>query len=392
MTKRIRVLAITGSRADFGIASSLLHGLRENPKFDLRIVATGGHLVKRLGCTYTEIERAGFDIYAKVKIAPAQDTGQAVAEASGRGMARLAGVIGECQPDVVVLVGDRYETLSAAFAAYLMQVPVAHMHGGELTTGAMDDAIRHAITKLSHIHFVSTKEYGRRVRQMGEEAWRVRVVGAPGLDALRKQGLMSVAELTETLGFDPRSPTVLLTYHPATLSDEPPGPTFDMIAGVLSEFNGHIVITGPNTDPGSGDVLASIDRFVADCECACHIPSLGHKAYMSLMRYARCMVGNSSSGIIEAASFRLPVLNIGERQAGRHHARNVVDVASTQQAVRRGLYKVTSESFRKSLSGLRNPYGQGLAWKKMMAVLEDMPDRRTLLTKDFCDISWKKAQ
>ena len=392
MSKRKRVLAITGSRADFGIASSLLRALKDSPKFDLRVVATGGHLVRQLGSTYREIERAGFDIYAKVKLTPAQDTGQAVAEATGQGMARLAGVIGECRPDVVVLVGDRYETLAAASAAYLMQVPVAHVHGGERTIGAMDDAIRHAITKLSHIHFVSTAEYGRRVRQLGEEPWRVRVVGAPGLDALREHELTTVAELTERLGFDPRTPTALVTYHPATLSDEPPGPSFDMIARALSRFDGHIVITGPNTDPGSGDILAAIDRFVARCGCARHIPSLGHTTYLSLLRYARCMVGNSSSGILEAASFRLPVLNIGRRQAGRHRPRNVVDVASTKQAVTRGLAKVTSESFRGSLLGLRNPYGQGLAWKKMMAVLEKMPDRQKLLNKDFRDMPAGKAR
>jgi len=384
--KKRTIVAVTGTRAEFGIMRSLLLRLRDHQAFRLRIVATAGQLRQELGSTWQEIEAHGFTIDAKVPMRVRADDRQAVAETAGYGAMNLAKVVTELGADLVLLTGDRYEALAAAMAAYLQAVPIIHLHGGELTFGAMDDSIRHAITKLAHVHFTSTAVYARRIRQMGEEPWRVHNVGAPSLDGLRDEKPPGNDELAEIIGFDPAEPTVLLTYHPATAADEPPGRTFRTIARALDAFDGHILVTGPNADPGSREILREIGTWSRRNRRVAHVPSLGHRAYLALLARAVAMVGNSSSGIIEAASFRLPVLNIGDRQAGRLRPRNVVDTAASAAAIARGLRRVLSRRFRRSLRGLRNPYGAGRSAGKMLSVLERLPDRSTLLHKEFRDL------
>ena len=380
------VLAITGSRAEFGIMQSLLAALREAPDFRLSLVVTGGHLVESLGQTWREIEQAGFDIARKIPMAASDGSRASMAETVGQGTAELARAIVEIAPDWVLLVGDRYETFAAAAASYLVHVPVVHLHGGEITRGAIDDALRHAITKLSHVHFASTAEYAARIRQLGEEPWRVHVVGAPGLDAAAEAELLPAGLLAERIGFDPAAePPAILTYHPATLASEPPGATFALLADALAERHLPVVITGPNTDPGSGAILDEIHRFVQRYPRAVHRPSLGHLGYLSLLNAACCMVGNSSSGIIEAASFKLPVLNVGRRQDGRARGKNVIDAEADGAGIAAGLEKVLDPAFAESLSDLVNPYGEGQAWPKMLAALRQLPDRQTLLVKGFVD-------
>jgi UDP-hydrolysing UDP-N-acetyl-D-glucosamine 2-epimerase len=301
-------------------------------------------------------------------------------------MARLAEAISRIDPDGVLLVGDRYETFAAASAAYLCHVPVAHCHGGEITRGAMDDALRHAITKLSHVHFASTEQYAGRIRQLGEEPWRVHVSGAPGLDTLRDAPLLSGAELAPTIGYDPSvEPTAVLTYHPATLADEAPGATFELLARALEMRDLRVVITGPNADPGSEEILAGIRAYTARSDRAMHAPSLGHLRYMSLLACAACMVGNSSSGIIEAGSFALPVVNVGRRQEGRTSGPNVIHVEADAAGIKRGIDQALSDETRQSLEGMENPYGSGRSWEKILNVLGRLPSREALLCKGFSD-------
>ena len=384
-TSTKHILAITGTRAEFGVMLSLLEALRADRRFRLSVMATAGHLMPQLGSTWKEIEQQGFSLVSKVPMKLGDHSPSAIAQAGGQGVRDIARSLRRIQPDLVVLTGDRYETLAAAMAAFLCMIPIVHLHGGEMTIGAMDDSLRHAITKLSHVHFASTRAYGRRLRQLGEEKWRVHVVGAPSLDGLLNKPMLTADELSRRIGLDVSEPTVMVTYHPATLVDEPPGKTFDHIARALERRGINVIVTGPNADPGSGEILAAIRRFTRRYARVRHIPSLGHQAYLSALACMQAMIGNSSSGIIEAASFRLPVVDIGQREGGRVAPANVVNVPPTAAGIEKGLRKVLSAGFYSSLKRLKNPYGDGRSAPRMMKILTYLPPRAVLLAKRFVD-------
>jgi UDP-hydrolysing UDP-N-acetyl-D-glucosamine 2-epimerase len=284
---------------------------------------------------------------------------------------------------MLVLLGDRYETLAAASAALPFNIPIAHIHGGALTEGATDDAIRHAISKMSHLHFVAARAYAQRLRRLGEERWRITVSGAPGLDAVRRLARMSPAELEGDLGVPIGSATLLVTYHPETL--DPDRAHVAELLAALDRIDAPIVITSPNADPGRGAIQRAIETFVRRGPDRVLVANLGQRRYLSLLAAVGAMVGNSSSGIIEAPSFHLPVVNIGGRQRGRLRARNVIDAPARRGDIERAIRRALSPRWRRSLRGLRNPYGDGSAPRRIAAVLARTPLDGRLLVKRFAD-------
>lgn len=379
-----RLAAVSVGRSDYGIYRPVLRRLASMPDTHVRVIAGGAHLSPYHGHTIDEICDDGFDV-EPVEMLLATDSSEGVAKSVGLGVVSFAQSFGRSGVDLLIVLGDRYEMFSAAAAALPMLVPVAHLHGGEKTTGAFDDALRHAITKLSHLHFVSTEAYRRRVLQLGEEPWRVTVSGAPGLDAFLSEPKLVPETIRERFGLDVESPFVLATFHPVTL--DPAG-----LAGELDAFFHGVasaqmpaVFTMPNADPGASNIRARIADFVAAHPGSVVVESFGARAYPTVLSRAMAMIGNSSSGIIEAPSFGLPVVNIGSRQHGRVRAANVIDVDPTPGAVSEGVARALSPAFRASLANMTNPYGDGSAAERIAEVLTTVPLDLRLIQKQFVD-------
>jgi UDP-hydrolysing UDP-N-acetyl-D-glucosamine 2-epimerase len=382
MTRRICI--VTGSRADYGLLRWLMHDLRLDPAARLQILATGMHLSPEYGLTYREIEADGFAIDQRVEIGLADDSALGIAESVGRGVAGCAKAFERLRPDIVVLLGDRFEILAAAEAAMLARLPLAHIHGGEASEGAIDEAIRHAITKMAHLHFVAAEPYRRRIIRMGEHPDRVVTVGAPGLDALQRLRLLGRAELAAALGYAWRSINLLVTYHPATLSRPPPSIAMGELLGALAAVpDAGIVFTKPNADHDGRVIAAMIDEF-----CAAHAArarayvSLGQLNYLSLMAECSAVIGNSSSGIIEAPALGRPTVNIGARQRGRLRAPSVIDCADAVGAIEAAIGRALDPAFQRIAAARVSPYGGGGAAAAMKRVLLAAPLDR-ILVKSF---------
>lgn len=379
----LRVAVVTVGRSDYGIYFPVLRLLRDDQKVDLRLVVAAAHLDPKYGNTVQEIEGDGFSIAARVPMTTRRDSREDIAVAIGAGIQEFTSAYRHIQPDILLMLGDRYEMFAAAIAALPSRIPIAHIHGGELTFGAMDDAIRHSITKLSHIHFAATSEYAQRIKQLGEESWRVHATGSPVIDSILSLESIPRAELEAEIGLD-LSQTLLITYHPATLEAGPA----EHITNLLTAVSGsgyNLVFTYSNADPHSSDIMRSIKAFVDKSPNARLIANLGHRKYHNLQRYVTAMVGNSSSGIIEAASFHLPVVNIGTRQAGRLRPANVIDVGESKEEICGGIEVAVSSEFRRSIAKLENPYGDGTAAQKIVSVLKAVEIGPALLMKKFVD-------
>lgn len=367
-----RIAAVTGSRAEYGLLHPLLVLLRDADWADLRIVATGMHLSPAHGLTYREIEADGFIIDERVEMLAGTDTRLATAVSMGEGLARIAEALARLAPDAVVLLGDRYEVLSAAAAALVLGIPVAHLHGGELTEAAVDDAIRHAVTKMSWLHFVAAEPYARRVLQMGEEADRVFTVGAPGLDNVRTTPLLPPEEALGRLGGRPGGATLLVTFHPETAGAGDPSAQVSELLAALDELGCGVLFTMPNADPGNLAIRTAIEAWVAAHEDRAEaVTSLGRVRYLSALAAADAVVGNSSSGIIEAPSVCTPTVNVGDRQRGRVRADTVVDCSVERSAIVSAVRAVLEPGFRERCAGAVNPYGDGHAAERISAVLRE---------------------
>ncbi len=377
---------VTGARSDYGLLRPVLERIESDPALELRLYVSGMHLSREYGHTVDEIEADGRQIAERVPVLEFGDEPAGIAKAMGTGTIGFAEVFDRARPDVLLLLGDRFETHAAAVAAVPFVLPVAHIHGGESTEGLIDEALRHSITKLSHLHFAATEEYARRIIQLGEEPWRVEVTGAPGLDAIAASAPLDAVELTRRYRVDLDEPTLLVTYHPVTLEYEHVRERVGELLAALDESGHHVVFTYPNADTGSTGVLDLIGRFVERSERATLVTNLGSDAYFSFMRRARAMVGNSSSGIIEAASFELPVVNVGARQQGRIHGENVIDVPERRDEILAAIRRATSDEFRRAIDGLRNPYGDGHASERIVAKLRDVPLDGRLLVKRFHEV------
>lgn len=378
---------VTTSRADYGIYLPVLRRIQDEPGLALRLLVTGMHLSRRFGMTVKDIEADAFVISERVKMLSNLDDPQAIAKAMARGTAGFAEVFARSRPDILVVLGDRFEMHAAAIAALPFKIPVAHIHGGELTEGAIDDALRHSMTKLSHLHFVATEDYGRRLVQMGEEPWRVTIAGAPSLDNLANLKRLSSADLEIRFGLRVTTDTILVTFHPATLEFEDAGRQVEELMTALKVSGRPIIFTMPNADTGGQVIREHIRRFIRSEPSAQWVESLGTEGYFSVLALCAAMVGNSSSGLLEAPSFGLPVVNVGSRQRGRVRGANVIDVDNGWENIVDGIRQATDPVFRKSLQGMANPYGDGKAAHRIVSKLAEVTISTGLIIKRFHDIA-----
>lgn len=381
-----KIALFTGTRAEYGLLYWLMKDLQANDQFELQVIVSGMHLSPEFGETWREIEQDGFHIDAKVEMLLSSNTPVGVVKSMGIGTLGFADALDKLQPDMVVVLGDRFEALAFVQAALIMQIPIAHLHGGEITEGAYDDAIRHAISKMANLHFVAAESYRRRVIQMGESPDRVFNVGAIGLDHLRRSPKMSLAELAESLDFPLRLPYLLVTYHPVTAEEENPEQSFMALLGALDAFPEHqIILTYPNADNGGRAIIPLLEAYAQrHPERVLAIPSLGFRRYLSAVSMASAVVGNSSSGIIEVPAFGVPTVNIGVRQRGRLAAGSVLHCEPDAEAIERVLRLALSEEFSDSSKSTVNPYGQGNAAEAIVSVLENFDGT---FNKTFYDLS-----
>jgi len=377
---------VTVARSDYGIYRPLLKQIAEAPGLDLRVVVGGAHLSSEFGMTVREIEADGFPIEQRVEMPTPSDAPEGTVTSMSYGLARFGNLFARFLPDILVVLGDRFEMCAAALAALPFRIPLAHLHGGELTQGATDDAMRHCMTKLSHLHFVSTEAYARRVRQLGEDPRRVFVTGALSMDAIRCAPKVTLQQFRDKYGLQLERPFLLVTYHPVTLEYDRTDRQIGELLAALHEFDIPVLFTMPNADAGGRIIRRRIDAFVRSHRRAVPVESLGSEGYLGALSLAAAMVGNSSSGMVEALPFRLPVVNVGTRQQGRVRGANVIDVGYEKQAVSAGVRKALSDEFRSSLRDMDNPYGDGHAAERIVRVLGTAELDTDVVKKRFHDV------
>lgn len=385
----MRTIAVfTGTRADYGLLKGLMRAIKQDGELNLQVIAAGAHFVPRLGDTWREITGDGFEISARVKMLDDVNTPVSVAKSMGQGVLGIADALDQLAPDVLVILGDRFEALAAAQVALVLGIPIAHIHGGEVTEGAMDDAFRHAITKMAHLHFVAADAYANRVIQMGTPADRVFVVGAPGLDDLLVRKSTSLQPVMDRFAFDLKPPYILATYHPATASQEDPLATMQAMLTALDAVEDHqIVLTFANADQDGRKMNELTKDFAAlRPGRVLAVPSLGFDLYGAVLGQAAVVVGNSSSAIIEAPAFGIPTLNIGARQTGRLMAESIQTVPATQKGIADGLVWALSKTVQDVAANATSLYGQGQATPKMLEVLRTASLNGGL---PFCDLDIK---
>lgn len=356
-----RVAVFTGSRAEYGLLFWLMKEIQASASLELKVIAGAMHLSPKFGETWKDIEKDGFTIDAQVEMLLSSDTGVGVAKSIGLGTIGMADVLHRLAPDVLVILGDRFEALAAAQAALVMNIPIAHLHGGELTEGAYDDAIRHAITKMASLHFVATSDYRRRVLQLGEAPENVFNVGAAGLDHVIRTPRLDRRALSESLGLSLDRPFFLVTYHPVTVAHEPPEKSFLALLDALETFPEHsILLTYPNADNGGEIIISLLEAFAArHPNRVLAIPSLGFRRYLSAVAEADVVIGNSSSGLIEVPSFGVPTVNIGQRQAGRLAPGSVLHAEANEKSIRETIQRALTPDFREHCRAVENLYGSG---------------------------------
>jgi UDP-hydrolysing UDP-N-acetyl-D-glucosamine 2-epimerase len=375
-----RIAVVSSSRADFGHLFWVLKELEANPDIDLRVIATASHMAPGFGHTVEQFEAHGFRLEGRIESLLDSDSDVGMAKTIGVGILGLADLLGRLRPDLMLLIADRYEMLAPASTALALRIPMAHIEGGEISEGAIDDAVRNALTKMSHLHFVSTVEARHRVLALGEEAWRVHRAGAPSLDHLKRSTLPGRAHLESVLGLDLSTPPIVVAHHPVTLMREAAG-EIDALFEALDRQSSPVVFCYPNADAGHLPIIERARDFCRRHSTARLNTNLDLFDFWGLLQLAEVMVGNSSSGIMETPSLGLPFVNIGPRQQGRERARNVIDVAGETDAISQGLARARSAEFRQSLEGLVNPYGDGDAARTIAGVLATCPLGDELLIK-----------
>jgi UDP-hydrolysing UDP-N-acetyl-D-glucosamine 2-epimerase len=375
-----KIAVITSSRADYGHLYWPLRDLSQHPDVDLRIVVLGSHLSPEFGCTVQEIERDGFKIDARIECLLSSDSDVGMAKTTGVAMLSLADLLGQMRPDLLLLIADRYEMLAPASVALALRIPIAHIEGGEISEGAIDDAVRNALTKLSHIHFTSTDRARLRVIAMGEEEWRVHRAGAPSLDHLRRQIFLTKEQLESRLQIRLEDPAILVAYHPVTIARDTVEEA-DALFAALSSLPDQILFCYPNVDAGSRVLIERAKEVASSRKSSRVFVNLDPITYWSILKHVTLFLGNSSSGIMETASLALPTVNVGIRQQGRERARNVVDAAPETPAILEAIHNAKGPEFRASLNGMSNPYGDGFAAEKIISVLTTVPLSTKLLMK-----------
>jgi UDP-hydrolysing UDP-N-acetyl-D-glucosamine 2-epimerase len=381
-----KVLVVTVGRSDFGISRPILDRIAETEGLEYSLLVSGAHLSRAAGYTVREIEAESRPIYARVELPDSHGSEEATAQAMAAAVSGTAHHLARERPDIVLVVGDRFETFAVAAATVPFNLPLAHVHGGEVSFGATDDSFRHAITKISHLHFAATHDYANRILQMGEEPWRVHVSGAPSLDNLRRAELPDRAVLASRFNINLDRPPLLVTFHPVTRQSDDVGRQIQALLDALRKVDIPIVITAPNADVGSDVIRSELARFIAERPSVTLVESFGSLNYLAMLRESAAMIGNSSSGLIETPAFALPTINVGDRQDGRTRPQNVIDVAVDTDAIVAGLRRALSPEFREGLSGMANPYGNGTASDLIAKVLAAVEIDARLIAKRFNDI------
>lgn len=382
-----KICIVTGARAEYGLLRWVMEGIRETLGLELMIIATGMHLSPEFGLTYREIEGDGFLIDRKIEMLLSSDTPTGLAKSMGLGLIGFGEALQQLDPDLMLVLGDRFEIFCAVAAAMVARIPVAHLHSGEATEGSFDEAIRHSITKMSHLHFVAAEEYRKRVIQLGERPDRVFLVGGLGIDNIKKLTLLDRPALEVSLGFELGPRNLLVTFHPVTLENATSTQQMtELLAALESLEDTHLIFTMPNADTDGRVLFGMVEKFIAGHANACAFSSLGQLRYLSCIRHVDGVVGNSSSGLTEVPSFGKGTINIGDRQRGRLKAESVIDCSPDRQSIAAALQRLYSPAFQATLKTVRNPYGEGGASEKIVQVLRDYP-LESLLKKSFHDLS-----
>ena len=379
-----KICVVTGSRAEYGLLYWLMKEIQNDQDLELQIIATGMHLSPEFGLTYKVIEEDGFSINAKVEMLLSSDTPVGIGKSIGLGVIGFADVLDRLRPDMLVLLGDRYEILAAAQAALVSRIPIAHIAGGDTTEGAFDEAIRHSITKMSHLHFVTNEVAAKRVRQLGENPDNVYLVGSPGIDQIKRLQLLDRNQLEKELNFRLMNKNLLVTFHPVTLDSQSPHEQFQSLLYALDMIGTEvgIIFTMPNADTDGRSLMQMIEGYAALHPNACAHTSLGPLVYLSVLAQVNAVVGNSSSGLYEAPSFKIPTVNIGDRQKGRLQAQSVINCIPDAVSIKNAIQK----AFTKDCSNTVNPYGDGESSQRIVAVLKSVVDYKQLLKKHFHDV------
>jgi UDP-hydrolysing UDP-N-acetyl-D-glucosamine 2-epimerase len=367
-----KIAVFTGTRAEYGLLFWLLKDIQNDPELKLQLLVSGTHLSPEFGETYKQIEKDGFEIDEKIEILLSSDSAVGTAKSMGLGVLGFTDALARLKPDVLVILGDRFEALAAAQTAMILRIPIFHLHGGEITEGAYDDAIRHAITKLSYLHGTSTETYRQRVIQLGEAPERVKNVGAIGLDHLKRSTFMSLEELSQSLDFLLDKPFFLVTYHPVTLGDEVPEESFQALLDAMDEFPEHqVILTYPNADDGGRRIIPILEQYARDnAQRVYATPSLGQVRYLSAVKHASAVIGNSSSGIIEVPAFDVPTVNLGARQKGRLAAKSVLNCEPNKKSIVNSIEIAVNRSYKSVDEVVHNPYGQGNTSGQVIAMIK----------------------
>ena len=381
-----KICVVTGSRSEYGLLRWVMEGIRKSPNLELQVVVTGMHLSPEFSLTYYEIEKDGFQIDRKVEMLLSSDTPVGISKSMGLGTIGFADALDDLNPDLMLFLGDRYEIFAAASAAMFASIPIAHIHGGEVTEGAFDEAIRHSITKMAHLHFVAADEYRRRVIQMGEYPDRVFLVGGLGIDNIHKLKLLNKEELEESIDFKLSKKNLLVTFHPVTLEGNASAQQMKELLDALAILeNVHLIFTMPNSDTYGRILFRLINDFVDLYPNAKVFTSLGQLRYLSCIKYVDGVVGNSSSGLTEVPSLKKGTINIGERQMGRLKAESVIDCEPKKTSISNAIRTLYSPEFQNKLTTVKNPYGSGGASELILKKLESY-DEVNLLKKKFYDL------
>ena len=385
-----KVCVVTGTRAEYGILRPLIKRLKDDEEIQLQLVVTGMHLSPEFGLTYKLIEEDKYKIDEKVEILLSSDTSVGIAKSMGLALISFSEVFNRLKPDLLILLGDRYEIFTIASTALIEKIPIAHIHGGELTEGAIDDAMRHSITKMSYLHFTSTEEYRRRVIQLGENPNRVFNVGAMGIEGIKDATIMKEVELKRELNIDLNKKFVLVTYHPETLNENSIEKEINNLFEALSNFDElNVVFTKGNSDAGGRIINKMIDEYAKkNKDRVVAYTSLGQLRYYNAMKYCSMVIGNSSSGIIEAPSFKVPTINIGNRQKGRIQAKSIINCTADKESIINSINKGLTTEFNEKIKNVINPYEGGESSLKIINIIKDYLFSSKKENKKFYDIKW----
>lgn len=384
---RRKICVVTGTRAEYGLLRWIIQFINDDPDLELQIIATGMHLSPEFGLTYKSILEDGFTISKKIEVLLSSDSPIGLSKSMGLGMISFAEAYADLNPDVILVLGDRFEIFAAVSSAMVSRIPVAHIHGGEATEGLIDEPIRHSITKMSHIHFTATEEYRKRVIQLGERPERVFNTGTPGLDNIARLKLLNKEEFQKAIDFNIGDNCFLITFHPVTLETGTASEQFDELIQALDSFSEFkIIFTMPNADTEGRIIIEKIQKYVASYpKRAVSFVSLGQLRYLSALQFVTMVIGNSSSGLSEVPGFKIPTINIGERQRGRIKAESVIDCEPEKGAIVRAINQGLSSDFQLILEKVQNPYGSAGASKKIVDLLKSV-NLKNILKKEFYNL------